>query len=336
MLALSSAAATVNSGTPDVQYARAFSPRGIEDDDEDEWRKARNGPMSYPIIMHVNYCEQGQTLEEICRKAVNWGYDGVEFRRRRSGVEETDEQYLDELARCVALTGLEQVIFGGPGPNFMQADAAARHAELESYQSFFRLATARFKLTVCNTMAGGLRNPDPAVPSGFGHFDKHGSAAATDEHWQWAAESFRVLGDMAAAMGFRFAFEVHMGLLHDLPASTRKLVDEIGHPAVGANLDYGNVFLFKQHPPLEESISLLSDRLYYLHLKNYMPLRAVDEWLPTSLGDGAINHREFVKLLIKYNYTGPICVEAPRPGDREWYAQQDVAYIKSVVAECAD
>jgi len=25
--------------------------------------------MSLPIIMHINYCEQGQTIEEICRFA---------------------------------------------------------------------------------------------------------------------------------------------------------------------------------------------------------------------------------------------------------------------------
>ena len=37
--------------------------------------------MEWPIIMHVNYCEQGQTIEEICEKAVKWGFDGVEFRR---------------------------------------------------------------------------------------------------------------------------------------------------------------------------------------------------------------------------------------------------------------
>ena len=26
--------------------------------------------MSLPIIMHVNYCEQGQPISEMCRKAV--------------------------------------------------------------------------------------------------------------------------------------------------------------------------------------------------------------------------------------------------------------------------
>jgi len=297
-------------------------------------KRKESETMSFPVIMHVNYCEQGQTLGEICSKAADWGYDGVEFRRKRARVEETPEQYLDALAESVAKSGLKQVIFGGPGPNFMQADAALRQHELETYQEFFRLATQRFELTVCNTMTGGLQNPDKNVPSGYGHFDKHGSAAAGPEHWQWAAENFRILGDMAEEMGFRFAFEVHMGLLHDLPASSRRLVDEIDRPAVGVNLDYGNVFHFKGHPSLAESIALLADKLYYLHLKNYYPMRLSDELIPTGLADGAINQREFVKLLVEHDYDGPICVEAPRPGDREWFAQQDLAYIRSVIADC--
>ena len=53
--------------------------------------------MSYRVIMHINYCEQGQEIEDICSKAIDWGFDGVEFRRRRSGVEETTEEYLDRL-----------------------------------------------------------------------------------------------------------------------------------------------------------------------------------------------------------------------------------------------
>ena len=68
--------------------------------------------MAYPIIMHVNYCEQGQTVEEICRKAAAWGYGGVEFRRKRSGVEETTEEYLDKLEAGVTASGLGHVLFG--------------------------------------------------------------------------------------------------------------------------------------------------------------------------------------------------------------------------------
>ena len=284
--------------------------------------------MGFPIIMHVNYCEQGQSLEDICRKAVAWGYDGVEFRRKRYNVEEGVVEYLDALAAAVEKSGLKQVLFGGPGADLMQTDEAVRAAEVATLQGFFRLATERFTLSVCNTMTGPLQNPnEPYVD-----YSKHGSAVASDEHYRNAAEGFRRLGDMAGEMGFKFAFEVHMGYLHDLPASTRRLLDAIDRPAVGANLDFGNVVYFRERPTLAESIALLADKLYYVHWKNSVPVG--ERRIPAGLSEGEINHREYLRLLIAHGYKGPLCVEAPRPGDRECFAQQDIAYVRGLVEGC--
>jgi hypothetical protein len=52
--------------------------------------------MENPVIMHVNYMEQGQSIEEICEKAVKIGFDGVEFRRKMKNM--NDEAYLEKLA----------------------------------------------------------------------------------------------------------------------------------------------------------------------------------------------------------------------------------------------
>ena len=95
--------------------------------------------MSWDIIMHVNYCEQGQTIEEICQKAVTWGFDGVEFRRKRSGVNESVEEYLDAIEKGVKKTGLKTVIFGGPGANFTDPDSAKREVEINEMSNFFKL-----------------------------------------------------------------------------------------------------------------------------------------------------------------------------------------------------
>ncbi len=284
--------------------------------------------MTLPIIMHVNYCEQGQSIDEICQKAVDWGFDGVEFRRKRGRVEEGVEEYLDAIASGVAKSGLNQVIFGSPGPDLMTNDAAVREKGIEDAITFYKLASERFKLSVCNTMTGTLRNPDTNIP--YSEYERHGSAVATEEQRKWAAEGFKVLGSLAEGLGFRFAFEIHMCYLHDLPASARKLVDMIDNPSVGINLDYGNVVYFKGIPSLAQTISDLSDKLYYVHLKNSVGLRDSSRF-PTALGEGQINHREYLNLLKENGYNGPICIEAPRPGDREWYAKRDLAYIKSVI-----
>ena len=282
------------------------------------------------IIMHVNYCEQGQTIEEMCRKAVEWGYDGIEFRSKRTGVNEEPEAYLDEIASAVSRSGLKMVLFGGPGPNLMTADAKTREQEIEAAAKFYRLAAERFQLTVCNTLAGGLRNPDPEVKGS--DYDKHGSFAATEEHWQYAAEGFKVLGKLAEELGFRLAFETHMNYIHDLPAAAKKLVDMVGSPAVGVNFDYGNAVHFKKPPELKSSILEMGDKLYYVHLKNSIAV-GDGKRAAVGLGDGEINHRIYLKVLKESGYNGPICIEAPRPGDREWYAQQDIAYLKALLKD---
>jgi len=145
--------------------------------------------QKHPLIMHVNYCEQGQTLEEMCRKAVQWGFDGIEFRRRRSNVEETPEQYLDALVAAVKKSRLKYVLFGGPGPDLMATDPAKREKEIAGAMHFYRLAAERVKLTVCNTMTGPLMNPDKNVSYTYRDYGKHGSAVATPVHWQAAVEA---------------------------------------------------------------------------------------------------------------------------------------------------
>ena len=70
-----------------------------------------------------------------------------------------------------------------------------------------------------------------------------------------------------------------------------------------------------------------------LHLKNAIPVSVNDHktMLPTGLGDGTINNREFMNLLRDDGFGGPLCIEAPRAGDREWFAQQDIQYLRSVL-----
>jgi len=285
--------------------------------------------MSVPIIMHVNYCEQGQTILEICEKAVSWGFDGVEFRRKRSGVNETTVEYLDSIAAGVKKSGLQYVLFGSPGPNLNIDDKNARDAEIQSAIEFFQLASQRFKLTVNNTFTGSLMDRTPGVPGS--DYDRHGSFVATEDQWQWASE-FKKLGKAANEMGFRFAFETHMNYIHDIPSAAKKLVDMIDEPSVGVNLDYGNAVYFKNNPDIVSTIKAMGDKLYYVHLKNSITL-SDGKKLPTALGDGEINHRIYLKTLMECGYTGPLCIEAPRAGDREWYAKVDLAYIKSVMKD---
>ena len=287
--------------------------------------------MSNPIIMHVNCVEQGQTIEEMCRLAVKWGYEGIEFRRRRGEVNESPEQYLDALARAVKSTGLKHVLFGSPGPELMVSDADARRRDLDDCAAFYRAAAKRFKLSVCNSMTGTLVAPN--VP--YHEFDKNGSAVATEEQWQWAVEGFQQLGDLAAELGFRFAFETHNCYLHDLPEPARRLVDRIARPSVGINFDFGNILINPKGSSLAECFRILGSTIYEVHIKNLylLPVTRYYNYICCPLADGVINHREFLRHLKAMDYAGPIVIETPREGDRESFARDDLKYLKKLMEE---
>lgn len=284
--------------------------------------------MDNPIIMHINYCEQGQSIHEVCQKAVAWGFDGVEFRSKRKGIEENFSSYLEEVARAVEASGLRKVLFGIVAQYIMDSDADKRDVELTEIGAFLHRAAQLFDLDVCNTNAGFLWNLDPSVGRDF---SRHGSAIASEEQYVRASNGFKALGDVAGQLGIKLAFEVHMGTIHDLPSTTMKLLNMIDSPFIGANLDYGNVAYFKDAPSLSEAIDTIGSKLFYLHLKNSIALPDGNRFA-VGLGDGHINHREYISLLKRIGYSGPICIEAPRPGDREYYAAQDLAYIKSLVS----
>jgi sugar phosphate isomerase/epimerase len=287
--------------------------------------------MDNPIILHINYVEYGYTILEQCERAVAWGYDGLEFRRKRSHVKETADEYLDAIAHAAKQAGVKHVLFGGPGPNLMSSDAAVRQAEVEECLAFYEAAAKRFPLTVCNTMTGSL----VAAGAQYAEYDKNGSAAATGEQWEWAVEGFQTLGDLAAKLGFVFAFETHNCYLHDLPSATRQLVDRIGRASVGINFDYGNIVYHSQKPTLAQAIEVCGDSIYYLHLKNtfIVPGLKYQNAIPCPLSDGVIDNRALLKQMKARGYTGPICIEAPRQGDKEHFAVEDITYLKRVMVE---
>lgn len=286
--------------------------------------------MSWPVIMHVNSCEQGQTVDEICRNCKKWGYDGIEFRRKRSGIAEEPEQYLDSIARAAEKYGIKKIFFGAPGIQRLSADKSDRERELEELIAFYEMAASRFKPEICNTMAGPLLNPDSSIS--YFEFTKHGSFIAVEEQWKWAVDGYRILGELAGRLGFVFAFETHMCYLNDTMQSTMRLVNEIDSPAIGVNIDYGNLVYFGGCPSIIEALEMAGDRLFYIHLKNSVGIDGGGR-IPSGLAQGDINNRELLKALRQKKYTGPICIEIPRAGDREWYAAEDRTYLKKLMED---
>ena len=143
--------------------------------------------MNNPIIMHVNYCEQGQTIEEMCKKAVKWGFDGIEFRAKRNGVEETREDYIDEVAKAQKVSGLKYVLFSLNMVNVMDPCPEKRKAAEDDAIDFMKKAAAKIKCTTFNAFAGGLFNEDDKLRENWSN--NGGNGAARGCHWRWATLS---------------------------------------------------------------------------------------------------------------------------------------------------
>jgi len=284
--------------------------------------------MKNPIIMHINYCEQGQTLPEIFQVATQIGYDGVEFRRYKPGYCDTPESYWETIAKLRETYKMPYVLFGGPAIDVMTQDEAQIENSIKEYLHFLDVADGYGLLSTINFMTGSVRNPE--IPMDLAHCEDHGYAFKTEWQWENAIQACRIIADYKPNV--KFAFETHMFYLHDTAKTTRELVDAIDRPNFGINLDYGNALFFPHTEPLAEAIRISGDKLFYTHMKSYQPIGSgAGQLLPTSLADGCINHRQYVKELKAIGFEGPIGIEAPRPGDREHFAKEDFEYIQPII-----
>ena len=285
-----------------------------------------------PVIMHVNYGEVKfssfgpKSVDDICRMAAEIGFNGIEFRSDMP-TELKDlsfKEYYTQIAEGKKKYGLSDMLLGVIVRDAMNPDKEARQKAIDLALEKAKLAGELFGATVCNTLSDTVRSPIPTAPAGAYEFT--GSAAATKEQWDLLVDTYQQIGKGLEPIGLKFAFETHMNYIHDVPAASKKLVDLIDSPMIGINMDYGNTVYFPVKPSVTETIDIYGDKLFYTHLKNSVNKKG------SALADGEINHREYLAKLRQVGFAGPIGIEAPRPGDRVWFAQQDLAYYKAVVA----
>lgn len=287
-----------------------------------------------PVIMHVNYGEVtfnsygSNTVDDICRMAAELGFDGIEFRGNppKNLAEVSFEDYVNQIKAGKEKYGLPTMMFSISIPGVYAEDKAERAASVQRALDKARYVQDACGTTLCNTSAATVRNPNEP----YSAYHLQGSAIATQDHWDMTVEAYQELAKGLEALGMKFAFETHMNYIHDLPEPSKKLVDLIDSPNVGINMDFGNTVYFPEYPTVEETIDIYGDKLFYTHLKNSVAVNGTN--MATALSEGRINHRIYLKKLQSVGFTGPIGIEAPRPGDRYWFAQQDLAYYKALRA----
>lgn len=289
------------------------------------------------FIMHVNYGEVSggnygnRTVDDVCRLAAETGFDGIEFRAEipKTNKELTFDEYISEIAAGKKKYGLSEILFGIGVSQASNPDMDERKKSIEKACEIAKAVNDKCGTTICNCFAKSIKSKIAGVD--YGQYDFNGSAAATIEDWQLTVDAFQQVAKVIEPLGMKFAFETHMGYIHDLPAPAKELADKIGSPNIGINMDYGNTVYFRQFPGVEETIDLYGDKLFYTHLKNSVKIPGASKNHPVALSEGMINHRVYLAKLKEVGFTGPIGIEAPRPGDRAYFAKNDLEYVKSIM-----
>ncbi|MHC4788751.1 MAG: sugar phosphate isomerase/epimerase family protein, partial [Planctomycetota bacterium] len=116
-------------------------------------------------------------------------------------------------------------------------------------------------------------------------------------------ERTRRLAAAAEENGVRLAVEYEPGfLVGDAPALER-LFEEVGSPALGANLDLGHVFLCESDPL--GAIRRLGPRILHCHVENMA--RGVHRHLPPWEGD--LDLRGYLCCLADVGYAGALALD---------------------------
>lgn len=84
--------------------------------------------------------------------------------------------------------------------------------------------------------------------------------------WQRLLSGLEVVVQLADRAGIDLAFEPEPGQLIETTADLKRLLDEVDHPRLGANLDVGHAWCAGDDPV--ESIRVLGRRIKHLHLED--------------------------------------------------------------------
>ena len=284
-------------------------------------------PPQPPEIYVNSFNYRRYDFRRAARRAKEYGYDGLELWARHYA-NETIRDDLAEVQRICGQVGTKAPVINLHG-NVIGDDPAERASRLEWLKDLVpRLPD--YGITVANGFAGSLI----VDPNNWGI---NGSTAATEAHYERAAEASRTLGAIAENAGVLLTFEVHMNTIHDTAKATKRLLEMIDSPAVKANIDAGNMRGVPHAEPAPEGVEILGDWIAYTHCKNcrrvpYLPVGVNYDYL---LSEGDVDYYAVAAALVDQGFGGPYCLEWSGYGDPSVPTREDLAYFKSILADVA-
>ena len=184
-------------------------------------------------------------------------------------------------------------------------------------------AAGRLGIPSLNAMIGWLR-PDAA--------GRDGSALATEAHFGRAIKLCGELAEAAATTGVGITLETHMQTIHDVAASTLRIIEAVDSPHLRVNYDAGNMYSVGHSEPAEEALDQLREHVTYAHLKNCREINGQFDY-HWSLAGGDLDYRRLVASLVTGGFGGPYCIEYSGSGDRDHASREDLRYLRGLFAD---
>ena len=299
-------------------------------------------------------------FEEICKKAVRFGYDGLELAcwGDHFEVDKADDAYckakLETLKKYdLSIFSISTHLVGqavcdriderhkGILPDYIWGDGDPEGVRQRAAQEIINTGEAakRLGVKVVNGFTGSsiwhLLYAFPPV-----------SAEMIEAGFKDFSNRWTPIMDRFKELDIKFGLEVHPTEIAFDIVSAEKALEAISyHPSFGFNYDPSH--LGYQGVDYVKFIKLFSDRIFHVHMKDVgwsdIPVEAGvfggntdfgDDrrfWDFRSIGRGDIDFDKIIRALNNIGYNGPLSVEWEDSGmDREQGATESCEYVKAI------
>lgn len=300
------------------------------------------------------------SLKEICCKAKEFGYDGLELAccDNHFDLSKLSEEYIKEVKSCVESHGLKIYAIANHTttqcvcdliderhkqivPAYIWGDGDPEGVRQRSVQEAIKTGLAAKMLGV-KTVIGFTGSSIWHLLYAFPPM-RQGDIEAGYKDF---ADRFIPILDAYQQMGIRFALEVHpTEIAFDIYSARKALQAVNNHPAFGFNYDPSHMGY--QGVDYVKFIYEFPERIFHVHMKDVWWSNTPTEigvfgghsefgtygrfWDFRSMGRGCINFEEIIRALNRIKYDGVLSVEWEDSGmDREHGAKEACKYVRDI------
>jgi sugar phosphate isomerase/epimerase len=299
------------------------------------------------------------TFEEICKKASEWGYEGLEIACWGDHMDvitaSQDLNYVNDRLeilkkydlKCYALGAhLSGQCVGDDWDEridaFVPDVVKGKPEEIKKWAANEMISTAKAAKNMgCYVVTGFLGSPIWKYLYSFPPTTEE----MIEDGYQKIVDLWSPIFDEFDKCNIKFALEVHPTEIAYDYYTTCKLFDVFDNrPTLGLNFDPSHLIWQGMEPHV--LIQEFPGKIYHVHMKDaavtldgksgiissHLPFGDLRRgWNFRSLGHGDVNFEEIIRHLNAANYTGPLSVEWEDNGmDREFGAAESVEFVKSI------